>query len=107
MAALAGRSTGSSPQLATILHAGGMLQDALFLQQPAAGIRAVCAPKLPFAARAVSEGQHQALRAINMFSSVAAYVGSAGQANYAAANSALNCWAEVLQLGGLPGKCLS
>lgn len=92
-----------SCQPAAIVHAGGVLQDAALTNQTAAGLRAVCAPKVPFAARSSLAAGLQALRAVNLFSSVAACVGTAGQANYAAANSALDCWAEVLQGHGVPG----
>lgn len=93
-----------SAQPAAIVHAGGVLQDAALPNQTAAGLRAVCAPKVPFAARASLAAGLQALRAVSLFSSVAAFLGTAGQANYAAANSALDCWAEVLQGRGVSGK---
>lgn len=96
------RATGSS-QLSAIMHAGGVLQDGLLLQQTAASVRAVCAPKLCFMARASMAAQLQAVQGFNLFSSVASFVGSAGQANYSAANSALDCWASILQQRGMTG----
>ena len=100
-AALAGSGCG---QLAAVVHAGGVLQDASLPHQTASGLRAVCGPKVPFAARASQAAALQAVRAVGLFSSVAAFVGTAGQANYAATNSALDRCAETLQGHGLPGK---
>lgn len=92
--------------LAAIMHAGGVLQDAMLPQQTVKSIRAVLAPKLCFMAHAMHTLQLEAVQAVNLFSSVAAFIGSPGQANYAAANSALDCWAAVLQQRGTAGKCV-
>lgn len=103
--AAAALSAAGPSQLAVILHAGGVLQDGVLLQQTAASVRSVCAPKLCFMAHACAAAQLQAVHGFNLFSSVASFVGSAGQANYSAANSALDCWASVLQQRGMAGAC--
>lgn len=73
-------------------------------RHPPAGVRSVFAPKLGGAANlAGAVAQLQPLRAIKLFSSVAAAIGSGGQANYAAANAALGATAERQQVAGLPG----
>lgn len=100
-AALAASAEG---QLSAVLHAGGVLQDGVLRQQTAASLRVVCGPKLGFLRHAVVAGQLQPLGAVNLLSSVSAFVGSPGQANYAAANAALDCWAAALQQHGTPGK---
>ena len=100
-AALAPDATGS---IAGVLHAGGVLRDGVLLAQTAASVRSVCAPKLRFVELVAGAARLQGVRAVNLFSSVSAFVGSPGQANYAAANSALNAWAAALQQHGVAGK---
>ena len=94
----AGRRVGS------FLHAGGVLRDAAIPNQTAGGVARVVAPKLPGLVRA-----HDAATAFVatdsrvVFSSVAATLGSAGQANYAAANAAADAWAADQRARGLAG----
>ena len=95
---------GGGGQLAAVMHAGGVLQDGILLKQSAASVRAVLAPMLRFMQHAASAARLQPVRAVNLFSSVSAFLGSPGQANYAAANSALNAWAQLLQQHGVAGK---
>ncbi len=90
-------------ELAAVIHAGGILQDSALLRQTSISVRAVLAPKLRFMVHGSVCVQQQPLQAVNLFSSVSAFLGSPGQANYAAANSAINAWATLLQQQGVAG----
>jgi len=78
------------------LHAAGVLRDAMLPSQSAAAARQVAAPKAGAAVSLAAArcGPAEGLRAEVLFSSVAALLGSAGQANYAAANCWLDAWAS-------------
>ena len=102
---LAGNSTtGTKEQkqheLQAILHASGVLADATVVNQTLAGIRGVFAPKvLPVAAwRRPLASQPAACEVL--FSSVASLLGAPGQANYSAANAALDAAAQRSQQAG-------
>ena len=73
-----------------ILHAGGMLVDATLPKQSLSGIRQVLSAKVEAAQRACASTTCSPLAGMVLFSSVAALLGSAGQANYSAANGALD-----------------
>ena len=90
----------NGPELHTILHASGVLADATITNQALAGIRAVFAPKVsPAATWRHTLASHPAAQEV-IFSSVAALLGSPGQANYSAANAALDALAQRAQLTG-------
>lgn len=91
-------------QLASLMHAGGVLQDGVLSKQTAGSVRYVWSPKLCFMAHLAVAISQQALHVVNLLSSVSAFLGTPGQANYAAANSALNAWAEIFQQRGIGGK---
>ena len=91
-------------QLAAVLHAGGVLQDGLLHKQTSASMRAVLASKLAFVAHTAATLLHEGVQTVHLFSSIAAFLGTPGQSNYAAANSALNAWASVMQQHGMQGK---
>lgn len=84
-------------QLQGILHASGVLADATLANQSLAGIRTVFAPKvLPAEGwRGAVAAQPTTLQVL--FSSVASMLGAPGQANYSAANAALDALASQAQ----------
>ena len=73
-----------------ILHAGGVVRDASLVHQNLNSIRATMGPKLDGLKSVFKETQFLAIQACNVFSSVAAALGSGGQANYAASNTAID-----------------
>jgi acyl transferase domain-containing protein/D-arabinose 1-dehydrogenase-like Zn-dependent alcohol dehydrogenase/NADP-dependent 3-hydroxy acid dehydrogenase YdfG/acyl carrier protein len=104
---MAGRDAASAP-LAGIVHAAGRIADAPIASLDAAAFDAVLAPKLyggwllqQMAASLPGQPFFVA------FSSVAAVVGSAGQANYAAANAWLDELAAHRSAAGLPSLSLN
>ena len=93
--------SGSRPRaLQAILHTSGMLADATVANQTLAGIRAVFAPKCMPAAAWQQPLAAQPAAAEVLFSSVAALLGAPGQANYSAANAALDAVAQRAQQRG-------
>jgi NADPH:quinone reductase-like Zn-dependent oxidoreductase/acyl carrier protein len=77
-----------------ILHCAGVLEDHSFLEQTVQGLRDVMRPKALGAWNLHRATRHIPLDFFVMFSSAAALFGSAGQANYAAANGVLDALAE-------------
>ncbi len=101
-----GSSVMQQHPLAAVLHAGGSLADATLQRQTAAGIRKVAGGK-PHAAMVLCDITHShPLSSIAMFSSVASLLGSAGQANYAAANGILDEMAVGMQNQGRVGAAI-
>ncbi|MFF9349376.1 SDR family NAD(P)-dependent oxidoreductase [Streptomyces sp. NPDC014734] len=91
------------PPLRGVFHAAGVLDDATLLGLDAARIERVLRPKVN-GARVLDElTADDGLDLFVLFSSAAAYVGTAGQAAYAAANSALDALAMERRRAGLPG----
>ncbi|WP_211098428.1 SDR family NAD(P)-dependent oxidoreductase [Azospirillum sp. B506] len=95
--ALAGR-----PPLRGVMHAAGVLDDALLADQSAARFAAVAAPKLTGTRHLVDLTRAAALDFLVLFSSVAALLGTPGQANYAAVNAWLDAFAHRLRAEGVP-----
>lgn len=83
----------AGPQLSGVMHAGGVLSDALIQNQTTLGMRAVFAPKVNGTANIMAYIAPAAVQAVKLFSSVAARLGSGGQGNYAAANAVMDAWA--------------
>jgi len=78
-----------------VIHAAGVLRDAYLLQQQAADVDAVFAPKVAGLLNIDVATQHCALDFFVLCSSIAATFGNPGQSSYAAANACLDAWAET------------
>lgn len=76
-----------------ILHSAGSVNDGFILKKDRAQFTAVMRPKVDGAWALESASQELALDFFVLFSSVAAWVGNVGQADYAAANGFLDTFA--------------
>ena len=83
--------------LAAVVHSGGVLADGTLAKQHPGRLRAALAPKTAAARQWQVEVARQPAAAQLLFSSVASLLGSAGQANYAAANALLDNMAAAGQ----------
>ena len=86
--------------LASFIHAAGVLADKLLPGQRLTDARLVFAPKVAALAAALPALQLQHMQQLLLFSSISAALGNRGQANYAAANAALDGAAAALVAGG-------
>ena len=89
------------PPLCGIVHAAGILDDGILLQQTAERFQSVMAPKIDGAWHLHRLTQDRSLDFFVMFSSVASLLGTAGQGNYAAANAFLDGLAQLAAFAGL------
>jgi NADPH:quinone reductase-like Zn-dependent oxidoreductase/NADP-dependent 3-hydroxy acid dehydrogenase YdfG/acyl carrier protein len=85
-----------------IVHAAGVLDDALLQQQDVARFERAFAPKIAGAWNLDATLAGRSGVTLVLFSSVAALLGLAGQANYAAANSWLDAFAHRRRARGEP-----
>ncbi|MEU7550711.1 SDR family NAD(P)-dependent oxidoreductase, partial [Streptomyces sparsogenes] len=89
--------------LTGVIHAAGVLDDAMLPAQSSERLAGVWQAKAAAAAHLHTATAHLPLAAFVMFSSAAACLGSAGQANYTAANAYCDALAARRQAAGLPG----
>jgi pimeloyl-ACP methyl ester carboxylesterase/NAD(P)-dependent dehydrogenase (short-subunit alcohol dehydrogenase family)/aryl carrier-like protein len=97
----------SMPPLRGVVHAAGVLDDGLLLQQDWERFERVLAPKVLGAWNLHALTQLIPLDFFVLFSSAAALFGSPGQGNYAAANAFLDALAHDRQAHGLPAVSIN
>lgn len=100
-------AAGRMPPLRGLIHAAGVLDDGILMQQSAARFDRVLGPKSHSAWMLHRRSRDLPLDHFVMFSSAAAILGSPGQANYAAANAALGGLAQHRRTLGLPGLAVA
>lgn len=89
-----------------IVHAAGVLDDARLRDQDIERMGRVWRPKLDGARHVVDAARASTLDFVWLFSSITSLMGGAGQANYAAANAALDARAHALRAHGVPARSI-
>jgi acyl transferase domain-containing protein len=107
MATLFDKINASCPPLRGVIHAAGVLDDGMLLQQSKERLARVMAPKVIGAWNLHVLTRDLSLDFMVLFSSAASLVGSSGQANYAAANIFLDALAHYRRSLGQPGLSLN
>ena len=98
---------GSGRALKGVVHAAGVLENAVLLQQDEAKFALVMAPKVEGAWALHELTEDLGLDFFVMFSSAASLLGAPGQANHAAANSFLDALAHYRRYRGLPAVSIN
>ncbi len=103
LAELAGRM----PPLRGVIHSAGVIDDGLFVQMTPERLAKAFAPKVSGGWNLHHALQGTPLDFFVLFSSASSLIGSAGQANYVAANAFLDALARFRLAKGLPGLSLN
>ncbi|MCA9971994.1 MAG: SDR family NAD(P)-dependent oxidoreductase, partial [Anaerolineales bacterium] len=95
------------PPLRGIIHAAGVLDDGIISEQNWSRFARVMAPKVDGAHLLHALTRNVPLDFFVLFSSITSVLGSAGQANYVAANAYMDTLAAQRQMHGLPALSIS
>jgi NADPH:quinone reductase-like Zn-dependent oxidoreductase/SAM-dependent methyltransferase/acyl carrier protein len=95
------------PVLGGVIHAAGVLDDGILMQQTWDRFETVLGPKIDAAWHLHRLTRDLPLDFFVLYSSVASLVGSKGQANHAAANAFLDALAAYRRARGLPGLSIN
>jgi acyl transferase domain-containing protein/NAD(P)-dependent dehydrogenase (short-subunit alcohol dehydrogenase family)/acyl carrier protein len=90
-----------------VVHAAGVLEDALLGALSVEQLERVMSPKVDGAFHLHELTAHLELSEFVLFSSAAGLIGSPGQANYAAGNAFLDALAQYRRAQGLAGRSLA
>jgi acyl transferase domain-containing protein len=97
----------SMPPLRGVVHAAGIIDDGILLQQDAARFGSVLAPKVRGAWNLHLLTRAATLDFFVLFSSAVSLLGSPGQGSYVAANAFLDALAHYRRARGLPGLAIN
>src|SRR5437667_840345 len=101
------RIAADGPKLSGVVHAAGVLADALLIDQSLERFEAVMAPKIAGAWNLHTLTKDMPLDFFVLYSSAASLFGAPGQANYAAANAFLDALAHHRRARGLPALSIN
>lgn len=96
------------PPICGVIHAAGVLRDQSLDGLAREDILTVASPKVGGAlALAAALDGFRRLDFLLIYSSAAGFIGSSGQASYAAANAFLDAWVTTLRKAGVPATSLA